>query len=119
MPRQVTIGNGHTNVELPNGLSYDAGDVVVLTDAEWDQISSTAVSSGAIVDNGEVDANDLVSVQAAVVAAPAALTSTNAAGANPTQAEFNALRADVTALRTTIANLLTALKGTGKPMASS
>src|SRR4051794_9968033 len=101
MPRQVTIGNGHTNVELPNGLAYDAGDVVVLTDAEWDNISPTAVSSGAIVDNGEVDANDLVSVQAAVVAAPTALTSAAATGGDaPTEAEYNALRTDVANLRT-------------------
>lgn len=139
MSRSVEIAAGKSNVQLPNGGSYDAGDVVVLTDEEFAQIDADLIP-GTIIDNGGLADDDLVNVQAATVAAPAALTSsapaalTSAAltgGESPTEAEHNALQADVAALhadltaaqadvaalRTTVANLLTALKGAGKPMA--
>lgn len=153
MPRSVTIPSGKTNVQLPNGFSYDAGDTVVLTDAEWATISTTAESGGWITDNGAVDATDEVSAQGAHQAAPTALTSaapvaltssqnatTNGSDPTTTQTLANALKvsynalqvdvaalrtaqgllqADVATLRTEVASLITALTGTGKPLASS
>lgn len=116
MSRSVTIASGQSNVQLPNGGVYQAGQSVLLTDEQFAKISPSLIP-GTVVDNGYQ--GDGVTTQAAAVAAPAALTSVVAAGANPTKAEYDALRADVSALRTTVANLLTALKGTGKPMASS
>lgn len=119
MARSVTIASGKKNILLPNGGSYDAGQTVVLLDSQFAQIRQSLIP-GTVIDNGIVaGVEDAVITQAAAVAAPAALTSVVAAGANPTKAEYDALRADVTALRTTVANLLTAIKGTGKPMASA
>lgn len=130
-------------VDVPGyGRVENAQTTVNITEADFASIPSTAFSGGKLQDMGGVaDPSDGVSTQAAFVTAPAALTSTDtasangaaAAGANPTKAEYdvvvtlanelkvdhNALRADVTALRSTVAALLTALQGTGKPMASS
>jgi len=39
---QVTIAAGKTNVVLPNGVRYKAGDVVVLSDEEYSTISAAA-----------------------------------------------------------------------------
>lgn len=116
MARSVTVGAGRNNVLLPNGGTYKAGDVVTLTDAQFEQLSKSTFANGTLVDNGPVgDASDAVVAQAAAVAAPPALTSAQAAAA-PTQAQFNALQTDVANLRTTVANTLAALKGAGKPM---
>lgn len=117
MARSVTIASGKTNVLLPNGGTYNAGQTVILLDREYALINQ-ALIPGTIVDNGvTAGLDDSVVTQATTVAAPAAITSVVAAGANPTKAEYDALRADVVALRTTVASILTNLKGTGKPMA--
>lgn len=117
MARQVTIAAGQSNVQLPDGTGYNAGDVVILTDAQFEQIADHLIPS-IVIDNGPTGiTGDEVVDQAAVVAAPAALTSVDAA-APPTAAEFNALRADVVAVRDTLAATLVALKGPGKPMSS-
>lgn len=93
---------------------------VLLTDEEFARLPSNIFSNGTLDDLGAVPSSgDAVTVQAVVVAAPAALTSAAAAGANPTKAEHDAVVADLSALRITLANTLVALKGTGKPMASS
>jgi hypothetical protein len=42
---QVTIADGLGNVVLPNGLRYTAGDVTVLSDAEYGLIPAGALSS--------------------------------------------------------------------------
>jgi hypothetical protein len=42
---QVTIASGLKNVVLPNGLRYDAGAVVVLSDAEYSLIPAEAAST--------------------------------------------------------------------------
>lgn len=42
---QVTIASGLSNVVLPNGLRYVAGDVVVLSDEEYSLIPDGALSS--------------------------------------------------------------------------
>ncbi len=119
MARSVTIASGKNNVLLPDGGTYNDGDTVTLTDAQFDEIRD-ALIPGTIIDNGATgELGDAVVTQAPTVAAPvaltgaapaaqtstapAALTAAAAAGANPTDAEFDALLADVTALRTTLA----------------
>lgn len=134
MPRSVTVAGGYTNVELPNGASYNAGATVILTDDEWAQVSSSnAVTDGVLIDNGDVEAGDLVTVQGTHVAAPAALTSsapsaetatapgaltssapaavtaTNAAGGTPTADEFDAAVTDITALQADLTDVQTDL----------
>lgn len=42
---QVTITSGLKNVVLPNGLRYDGGAVVVLSDAEYSLIPAEAASA--------------------------------------------------------------------------
>jgi len=108
MSRSVTIASGKSNVLLPNGTLYQAGDTVTLTDAEFAQISASLIPSY-VVDNGPVaDVGDEVVVQGAAVT----LTGAAAAGATPTKAEFDAVVDDVTALHTS-------LTGTGKALASA
>lgn len=123
MAHSVRTNRALTQLPMGSGTEtqrVEAVDtVVLLTDDEFARLPSNVFSNGTLDDLGAVsDDGDAVSTQATVVAAPAALTSA-AAVAAPTQAEYDALRADVAALRTTVANLLVALKGTGKPMASS
>jgi hypothetical protein len=142
MARQVTIASGKTNVQLPNGQVYKAGDVVILSDAQFEQLNH-ALIPGTVIDNGVVEGvEDQVVTQGANVAAPSALTATAPAaltsaaitgGESPTEAEHNALRADVvalrttvaalvtdiTALRTTVASLETALSGSGKALTNT
>lgn len=120
MAREVEIASGKSNVQLPNGGVYQAGDTVVLTDAQYAQINQ-ALIPGTVIDNGVVEgvedevvtqAANIAAVGALTSAAPAALTSsapaalTSAAitgGESPTEAEHNTLRTDVAALRTTLA----------------
>lgn len=73
----------------------------------------------------------ITTTQAAFVADAAALTSTDTTSpnasdlataitlANELKGDFNALRADVTALRATVNNILAALRGANKPMATA
>jgi CSLREA domain-containing protein len=60
-------------------------------------------------------------LRAAIAAANAGASYTAAEQTliNELKTDYTALLADVTALRTTVANLLTALKGVGKPMSPS
>ena len=140
MARQVTIAAGKSNVLLPDGGTYNAGDVVILTDAQFSQLRQALIPA-TVIDDGVVEGvEDQVVTQSANIAAigaltstaPAALTAVAAAGAAPTDAEFDALLADVTALRTTLAAtqadvatvrtkvnaILTALTGSGLPIAA-
>ena len=48
--KTVQIGAGFTQVQLPNGFAYDAGDQVELTQHEFNQISAVAISAGVVVD---------------------------------------------------------------------
>lgn len=120
MARQVTIATGKTNIQLPNGQVYKAGDVVILSDEQFEQLNH-ALIPGTVIDNGVVEGvEDQVVTQGANVTAPAALTTTAPAaltstapaaltsaaltgGESPTEAEHNALQADAAALRTTLA----------------
>jgi hypothetical protein len=45
MPWQVTIAAGHSNIELPDGGHYDAGDVVTLTDDQYARLDQNAIGS--------------------------------------------------------------------------
>jgi hypothetical protein len=142
MGRAVTVDVDNVMID---GIEHDAGDEVVISDAEFAALTSAGrFTDGTLTDDGEVadDEGDEVTTQGAVVAAPVALTAvattamTQAAitgGESPTEAEFNALRtdlvntrttvtallADITALRTKQAALITALTGEGKPLASA
>lgn len=127
MAHSITVRSGF-KVQLPEPYGEQNGPVTLtITDTAYNQIPAgnfhASDASKPLIDNGLVGgAEDEVVDQAAVVAAPAALTTTQTAGASYTateQAMLNALKADVTALRTTVANLLTALKGAGKPMSPS
>jgi hypothetical protein len=40
MPHTVTISTGHQGVVLPNGHSYNAGDVALLSDEEYDDLTT-------------------------------------------------------------------------------
>lgn len=126
MARQVTIATGKHNVQLPNGNMYDAGDVVILSDEQFEALNQSLIP-GTVIDNGVVEGvEDQVVTQGANVTAPAALTTTAPAaltssapaaltstapsaltavatvGAAPTDDEHDALLADVTALHATV-----------------
>jgi len=121
MSYKVKVAAGKKDVQLPNGKVYQENAEVILTDAEYALLSTTAFSSGTLVDLGaQPGTGDELYDQAGVVAAPAAITSVALTGGTPpTEAQYNALRADVVALRTTLAATLVALKGVGKPIASA
>jgi hypothetical protein len=48
--KEVTVGAGQVNVQLPNGFAYNAGDVVALTQWEFDQIATAVFSQGILTD---------------------------------------------------------------------
>lgn len=116
MARQVTVNVDNVVVD---GAEHDSGDVVIISDAEFNDLTAAGrFTDGTLTDGGaHAEEGDNVSTQGAAVAAPAALTSAPAAGATPTKAEFDALQADVAALRTTVLNLRNNLTGTGLPLA--
>lgn len=137
MPHKVTVQSGQQNVALPNGLSYKAADVVVLTDEQFSKLSDD-IFVATLTDNGPygtVVGNGAISVQAAHVANAAAATSvavatTTATNTTPwgysTQAQANAvvtsineLVVDVAAIIAKINAELAALEVAGGPQASS
>ncbi len=105
MSRSVTIASGKSNVQLPNGGLYQAGQTAIITDSQFSKINQALVP-GTIIDNGP--AGDGVYSQGSKVT----LTSAAAAGSTPTKAEFDKVVADVTALNTS-------LTGTGKALKAS
>lgn len=59
MTKQVYIPDGQTNVELPNGYSYDGPETVTLTDEQYATIDGDAFTGGYLIDlSGEVAALD-------------------------------------------------------------
>lgn len=98
MARKVTVNAD--NVVLPDGNTYNTGDVATLTQEQYNELDSGALSS-TVTDGGYVaDADDAVVAQAADVAAIAdPATATAADCANK------------------INEILTALKASGGPMA--
>jgi hypothetical protein len=64
MTHQVEIVTGKSNVNLPNGYPYDAGDVVDLTDEEWERLDKSIVGSH-VIDRGELDTSLGVRVRVA------------------------------------------------------
>lgn len=99
MAHQVTVNAD--NVVLPDGNTYNTGDVVTLTDEQYGDLDSTAVSGGTLTDDGPVaDAGDGVSVQGTAVAALA-----------------DPATATVVDVANKVNELITALTGSGKPLA--
>lgn len=97
MARKVTVNAD--NVVLPDGNTYNTGDVVNLTQEQYNELDSGA--KALLTDGGYVaDADDAVVAQAADVAAIA----------NPSTAT-------ATDCANKINEILTALKASGGPMA--
>jgi hypothetical protein len=130
MSRNVQAVAGVTNVQLPGGavvngsgtLKADGvtvrgtGDIVTLTDAQFQSIPSQYFTVY-ITDAGPATGDpDQVQIQGVDVPNLSALTSAQV-GAAPTQANFNALQVDVAADHAALQALLTSLRGVGKPMA--
>ena len=115
MPRKVTVNTGFTNVGLPNGLAYNAGDVVVLTDEQSAKlldtvfsktvVASDGVSRPVLVDNGAYGTVYQTGTQTAMTS-PAALTSSQYSTTNAATQTSSYVQADVQ----TIATLANALK---------
>lgn len=99
MSRQVTIQSGYSNVVLPDRGSYDAGDVVVLTDEEFAGLAPGIVGS-VVSDDGQVaDETDAVTSQGATVADIADPASATAeAVANKVNEALGQLRGETRAL---------------------
>jgi len=129
----LTIASGKTNVAMPNGGLYKAGDVVVLTDAQYTQIAAANRYGGAnalfTAAVAVAAGTDGVTTQGALVtltsAAPAALTAAASVGV-PTKVEFDKVVVDLAALRTPVAALVTdvaairtSLTGTAKPLSAT
>jgi len=48
--KRVRIGDGLTNVQLPNNFAYNGGDEVDLTLVQFNQISPAAFAAGIVTD---------------------------------------------------------------------
>lgn len=48
--KEVTVGAGQVNIQLPNGFAYNDGDVVALTQWEFDQIAQAVFDQGILTD---------------------------------------------------------------------
>ena len=141
MPRKVTVNTGFTNVGLPNGLAYNAGDAVVLTDEQAAKllgnvftktvVASDGVSRAVLVDNGSygtttgnAGARPTIS---AVTSSQNATTNASTNGASYVQADvnsivtlanalkvsYNAAQVDIAALRVEVLALTNALVTAG------
>ena len=132
MPRKVTVNTGFTNVGLPNGLAYNAGDAVVLTDEQAAKllgnvftktvVASDGVSRAVLVDNGSygtttgnAGARPTVSAVTSSQNATAAATdlTTSEALANALKVSYNAAQVDIAALRAEVLALTNALVTAG------
>src|SRR5438105_1473658 len=54
MAHQVQVVAGKTNIALPDGKVHQGGDIVTLTDEQYQQLSSSVVSGGILIDLGVV-----------------------------------------------------------------
>ena len=135
MPRKVQVNTGFTNVALPTGLSYNAGDTVVLTDEQASKLldtiftqnvlASDSVSRPVLIDLGAYGTVYQTGTQTARTA-PAALTGqtpvattapttttpygyTTSAQATAIYTQINAIQVDVAALRAEIVAITNAL----------
>lgn len=90
------------NLVLPDGNTYNTGDEVTLTNAQYEQIASTALGDEVTLVSQTSDDGDEVSSQSAAVA--------------PIADPATATAADVA---TKVNALIAALSGAGKPLASS
>lgn len=53
MGHYVKVATGLNNVQLPDGQSYDAGDVVLLTDEQYEHIPAGNLDGNPLIDLGE------------------------------------------------------------------
>lgn len=138
MPRKVTVNTGFTNVQLPNGLFYNAGDSIVLTDEQGAKlldtvftktvVASDGVARPVLIDNGAYgtvfgSGNVAANVAAAAAATATSVATTAATNSSPygyaqSQANaivtaVNALITDVAAIRTTLNAEIAAIKAAG------
>ena len=135
MPIAVTIAAGHYNVELPNGLFYNAtnasgganGPTVYLSDDQGARLNTASAGIASAVEVG----TGAVTSQGTAPPTLAAITSTAVATTAPTQTSpygyttsaqaaaivtaVNALVTDVTNLRTELAAEIAALTVSGGP----
>ena len=132
MPRKVTVNPGFSNVQLPNGLFYNGGDVVVLTDEQGSKlldtvftkqvVASDGVSRAVLYDNGPygvpgsgVAATSVTGVTGITATGVGAYSGGTAGYNSATQATaivtaVNALVQDVTNIRTVLNAEIAALK---------
>ena len=143
MPRKVTVNTGFSNVSLPNGLYYNAGDTVVLTDEQGAKlldtvftktvVASDGVARPVLVDNGSYGlalsnsglTRPTVTGVTAVAVTGATGTSTTPYGyatlaqANAIVTAVNALVTDVTNIRAEVLSLANIVAGAGIAAGSS
>jgi phage terminase large subunit-like protein len=115
MPRQVQIANslpaGVEGVELPDGVTYTAGQHVTLTDEEWARVNPQMVTNGLLIDGGVVgDQSDQVQTQGSAVTLTSAQVTPATVTLQALATAYNALQADVAALNTQ-------LSGAGRALA--
>lgn len=102
MPRRVKIAPGHSNVSLPNNLTYESGDEVILSDEEFSALTPSQIGV-VVLDLGTTDGPsgeelDALATDAEVAAAIAAiptpdLSSKQDAATAATDAELAAAQA--------------------------
>lgn len=66
---RVKVGVGKSNVQLPNGFFYAAGDEVDLTPYQYESITQTAFDDGVLTDLGPVTPVEVRSTDYDVTAA--------------------------------------------------
>jgi len=62
MARKVQIAAGKSNIQLPNGNSYNAGQTVVLSEADYKKIPSSLFPGTIILLGSEVSGADLFAI---------------------------------------------------------
>jgi hypothetical protein len=141
MPRKVTVNTGFSNVQLPNGLFYNANDSVVLSDEQAAKLlgnvfSKTVVNSAGnalpvLIDNGSYGTTTgnagarptISAVTSSQNSTTNAATQTSsyvqgdvqliATLANALKVSYNAAQVDIAALRVEVLALTNALVTAG------
>jgi hypothetical protein len=133
---QFPLPPGVQGVELPDHVSYAAGQVVTLSDEDFSRLNPVMFTNGMLTDLGELGpTGDSVTTQASVPTTLTAQSSSTLATAgantqtgsyvqadvqtiatlaNAEKASINLIVADITALYATLNSLITNLTGAGK-----
>jgi hypothetical protein len=53
---EIEIGVGEVQIQMPDGFAYDAGDTVLLTLEQVDELNSALFTAGTLINNGFVSA---------------------------------------------------------------